>query len=1161
MSTIGWGIDVGVGSLGFAVVELDDKGEPIRLLDGAVETFSASVGASERQTHRSMRTQYGRRSQRMKALRAHLIDLFDLPEHFDAPQRKKGGQKGQDNSRIALRARGLQSALPPEDLAKAILHIAKNRGQRLSRAIAETASSAGNESSTKEAVEAQTGASETGARLAAFGVVMALGRDAHPSELSRCNAAAGKPTRLHKDRPDAPVYTRRMMIAEFDALLARQAHEERYRSVLTPDAIADLRARVFWEAEGKRPAVGKCRFGLRGADGAVEDRLPVGTDLFQTKRIYEEVNNLRLIDPVTGAAKPLDPSQRDTVADAAMAGREIKAGKVRTLLKLGRGRDAAKTSLDIAEGSKTGRKVDGRIQGHQIAAAFAKGKAGAVWAALPDDRREAIAETLRTEDDFEIVCEALQALGLSTEAAQAVANAPVSPARSAAGPTATARILEKLKETVVNAHAATEAAGLTDPTLEIPRLDRLPYYGVVLGDYCVGATFKGHDPLEMRFGRIPNPTVHQSLNRIRKMANGFLKRYGKPARICIELARDLNKSPDERAEDERRAAGNGKINDAYIEKLFEESALAKRRLSRDDLTKLKLHRLQGGRCLYTGKELSVNELFDGSTAVDHILPRATTLDDGLANLALCTARANAHKAKRTPHAAFADGHFGHPYPLILERAKARGPSVFRRFQPDALDRFKDDADFRERFLVDTRYIGKAARRYLSTVCADANGVVAVNGRLTGMLRRHWGLDGLIREIMQDGGALDRDPPRATDPDHAEDIAEQVAKRRERTKKMRLDHRHHLLDAVVAGCTTRRDVQRIATVAARFDRAPTPAEVNAIVAESLAGFHGVGLPWRPEFRAAVKALLTNDPARYAGADRPASRVLRKPDHNVQGALHAASNYRAICRDPADPGTFVVSKHVQLSDFAGGQNPAKDLAAIDDMGRARSILDAAAATGAPRWWGDDPRQALDNLARDLAAMRTEILALKSAAPADAKSEAAKLKWAIAEYSQRKGRRRFTKVSVMSARILKPGPTPDARPLLLAPTKTKNSNHCFDLVRTPDGDFAIRVTARLDANRPGGLALAPGETCIMRLHADDLVEMLDGEEPGAARRIYRLVSFSGTDIEFLPIEEARPVKQVPDGVRTRLTSVKRLLARKPVQVVLDATGRVRWRGAVPN
>ena len=72
-------------------------------------------------------------------------------------------------------------------------------------------------------------------------------------------------------------------------LLSAQA--EHYPAHLTPDFRAKLIEEVFWEEEQKPQEVGKCRYGVKDSNGEVEPRLARGSDLFQEKRIYEEVNN------------------------------------------------------------------------------------------------------------------------------------------------------------------------------------------------------------------------------------------------------------------------------------------------------------------------------------------------------------------------------------------------------------------------------------------------------------------------------------------------------------------------------------------------------------------------------------------------------------------------------------------------------------------------------------------------------------------------------------------------------------------------------------------------------------------------------------------------------------------------------------------------------
>ena len=87
---IGWGIDVGVSSIVLAVLELDDDGEPQRLIDGQARIFKAATGGAERRGHRSSRTQYQRRSARLARLRACLSRLLNLTTEIDdAPADRK----------------------------------------------------------------------------------------------------------------------------------------------------------------------------------------------------------------------------------------------------------------------------------------------------------------------------------------------------------------------------------------------------------------------------------------------------------------------------------------------------------------------------------------------------------------------------------------------------------------------------------------------------------------------------------------------------------------------------------------------------------------------------------------------------------------------------------------------------------------------------------------------------------------------------------------------------------------------------------------------------------------------------------------------------------------------------------------------------------------
>jgi len=179
------------------------------------------------------------------------------------------------------------------------------------------------------------------------------------------------------------------------------------------------------------------------------------------------------------------------------------------------------------------------------------------------------------------------------------------------------------------------------------------------------------------------------------------------------------------------------------------------------------------RCVYSGTVITPTMLFSGAVDIDHILPWSRTLDDSLANRILCTREANREKRNFAPAEvpSWADR-----YEEILERAQHLPPNKRWRFARDAMERFEKERDFLDRQLTDTQYLARLAHDYLGVlypdeevdgdgVVARRNHIVVVTGRLTELLRRKWGLNGIL-------------------PDHNFSDPTKI--------KNRKDHRHHAI---------------------------------------------------------------------------------------------------------------------------------------------------------------------------------------------------------------------------------------------------------------------------------------------------------------------------------------------------------------------------------
>ena len=385
--------------------------------------------------------------------------------------------------------------------------------------------------------------------------------------------------------------------------------------------------------------------------------------------------------------------------------------------------------------------------------------------------------------------------------------------------------------------------------------------------------------------------------------------------------------------------------------------------------------------------------------------------------------------------------------------------------------------------------------------------------------------------------------------------EEIQRRRKRADKIRWDHRHHLLDAVVAACTTRSDVQRLQTLAARHTEGENASEILSQVRRADAGFRNAGVCWKPEFREAVKAFLQAEGRNLAADNRPViASVVVKADHDPRGQLHKATNYGLICEVSGKRGQYVVRDHVSISE---GLN-VKQIKALGVSNNVIREVELAKERGARFWWGGHaPVPSLKNLACDLVKMRTRLLELMENAPRTAgSSEQARAEWAKKKYIEDTGRRRFTRIQVVSLRILKGPEECGKRPLQANPT---GGNDRLIYFVDGNGERQLEVVSTLDANTPHFKERWRREDgrLLFRLRRNDLVEMMaDPTQPASPRRLYRTVSFSGAgrpDLEFVPVEEARtgrPPKHL------RIQSVKAFSERAPVMVLCDPTGRERWR-----
>lgn len=272
--------------------------------------------------------------------------------------------------------------------------------------------------------------------------------------------------------------------------------------------------------------------------------------------------------------------------------------------------------------------------------------------------------------------------------------------------------------------------------------------------------------------KIKNPIVITALFELRKLVNELLEDFGEINEIKVEMARDLKISKSQRNKIRREQKRLERENDRVKERLVENNV----RITHDNILLYKLWEECKKTCPYTGKSISVTQLFSGEVQIEHIHPWSRSLNDSFSNKTLCYADENRKKGDKTPFEFYGNDEAN--WSAIKERTlklfsdTKEYPNSYQKFKRFVQQNFDDD--FSSRQLNDTRYISREAKEYLSKICKN---IVVSPGQATSNLRQKWGLNNILN-------------------------TDNEAKSRE-------DHRHHAIDALVMACTKVSYVQELA----------------------------------------------------------------------------------------------------------------------------------------------------------------------------------------------------------------------------------------------------------------------------------------------------------------------------------------------------------------
>lgn len=811
-------LDLGSTSLGWAMIRLSPENAPCAVIKAGVRIFSdgrnpkdgSSLAVSRREA-RAMR----RRRDRLLKRKARMMST--LIAHGFFPSDESSRKSLETLNPYALRAKGLDEALKPEEFARALFHINQRRGFKSNRKTDKKDNDAG---ALKTAISklrqsliadnCRTVGEWLSKRDASGQTVRARYRQ------QRVEKEDGK-TRIDKSYD---LYIDRAMIeAEFDALWTKQA--DLNPAFFHETARFELKDCLLHQRPLRPVKPGRCTLLPE------EERAPLALPSQQRFRIYQEVNNLRILREGL-KEEPLTLAQRDALVEALEHNSKRSFTQIKKLLELG---GLVKFNFEDPKREE--------LKGNTTSAILGKKELfGAVWFGFPEAKQDEIVMQLVAEENEARLVQWLQAnAGVDEARAEALANIGLPEGYGSLSSRALERILPALRREVATYDKAVQAAGFEHhshishaATGEI--LQQLPYYGEFLQRHVGFGSGKPEDPPERRFGKIANPTVHIGLNQTRVVVNALIERYGHPSEVIVEVARDLKQSQDQRKEDADRQAKNQKRNERMRTAISDALGIAPERVRQADIQKMILWEELSfdpadRRCPYSGVQINVQMLLSDQVEIEHILPFSQTLDDSLNNKTVAMRQANRVKGNRTPWDARNDfGAQGWPHEDVLRRAEQMPKNKRYRFGEDGYQRWlREDKDFLARALNDTRHLSRVAREYLGLICPQGTRVIP--GQMTAMLRAKFGLNDVLGL-------------------HGE--------------KNRNDHRHHAVDACVIAVTDQGMLQRFAKASA----SARERQLNRLVED-------MPLPW-PSYREHVQRAIES------------IWVSHKPDHGHEGAMH-------------------------------------------------------------------------------------------------------------------------------------------------------------------------------------------------------------------------------------------------------------------------------------
>lgn len=320
-----------------------------------------------------------------------------------------------------------------------------------------------------------------------------------------------------------------------------------------------------------------------------------------------------------------------------------------------------------------------------------------------------------------------------------------------------------------------------------------------------------------------NIVVDVALRQMRHAVNQAVDAMGgdPPSEVIIELSRDMGLGLKRRGEIEKGINKNQRERNKAKEDLEKNGHPA----TSTNIFRWRLWQEQDTNCPYCEHKIGLGAAVSGNeTNLEHILPRTLTrVGRQQDHIMLAHRHCNDEKGNRTPWQAW--GQDKDKWKIITERARALEKK--RRFtkarfltlqdwNPEIINSDIID-NFTQRQYHETSWISKLAALWMRSISPD---VAVSRGAMTAHLRRIWGLNTVIPEARFESELPVFDTEKNL---ISEETFERYkpyweghnnnhsgVQRTDQIIEKRIDHRHHVIDALVISLTSRSLYQKMAT---------------------------------------------------------------------------------------------------------------------------------------------------------------------------------------------------------------------------------------------------------------------------------------------------------------------------------------------------------------